>query len=109
MFIGGLDIGGTRPGCLHAGAGERVRRTSKSLENDVLRVDGRIDFSKCKDMEPLYAKYNVGHFERSFTLSGAIDKEKIEDGVLTLTRSRPNQLDRFRRRPDIRQRPATAV
>lgn len=48
-----------------------------ALENDVLRVDGRMDFSKYKDMEPVYAEYNIGHFERSFTLSGAIDKEKI--------------------------------
>ena len=60
-----------------------------ALENDILRVDGRIDFSKYKDMEPVYAEYNVGHFERSFTLSGAIDQGKIganlEDGVLTLT------------------------
>jgi hypothetical protein len=28
-------------------------------------------------MEPVYAEYNFGHFERSFTLSGAIDREKI--------------------------------
>ena len=64
-------------------------------EDDVLRVDGGIDFSKSKDMEPLYAEYNVGHFERSFTLSGAIDKEKIganlEDGVLTLTLPKARQ------------------
>ena len=59
-----------------------------SLENDVLRVDGQIDFSKYKDMEPLYAEYNVGHYARSFTLSNKVDQEKIsanlEDGVLTL-------------------------
>ena len=59
------------------------------VENDVLRVDGRIDFSKYKDMEPVYAEYNVGHYARSFTLGSAIDREKIsanlEDGVLTLT------------------------
>ncbi len=59
------------------------------LENNVLRVDGRIDFAKYKEMEPVYAEYNIGHFERSFTLSGAIDQERIaanlEDGVLTLT------------------------
>jgi HSP20 family protein len=59
------------------------------LENDVLRVDGRIDFSKYKDMDPVYAEYNVGHYARSFALGGAVDQEKIsaslEDGVLTLT------------------------
>src|SRR5277367_500582 len=60
-----------------------------ALENDVLRVDGRIDFSKYTDMEPVYAEYNVGHYTRSFTLSNKIDQETIsahiEDGVLTLT------------------------
>jgi HSP20 family protein len=52
-------------------------------------VDGRIDFSKYKDMEPVYAEYNVGHYGRSFVLCGTVDQEKIganlEDGVLTLT------------------------
>ena len=60
-----------------------------SLENDVLRVDGRIDFSKYQEMEPVYAEYNVGHYARSFSLSDRIDREGIsanlEDGVLTLT------------------------
>ncbi len=60
-----------------------------NVEKDVLQVDGRIDFAKYKDMEPVYAEYNVGHYARSFTLGSAVDREKIsaslEDGVLTLT------------------------
>ena len=60
-----------------------------SLENNVLRVDGRIELSKYDGMEPLYTEYNVGHFSRSFTLSNKIDQQQIAaelaDGVLTLT------------------------
>ena len=60
-----------------------------ALETDVLKVDGRIDYSKYKDMEPLYTEYNVGHYARSFALSNHFDRDKIsanlEDGVLTLT------------------------
>ena len=60
-----------------------------ALENDVLRVEGQIDFTKYKDLEPVYTEYNVGHYARSFTLSNKVDQEKIsanlEDGVLTLT------------------------
>ena len=60
-----------------------------ALENDVLRVEGRIDFSKYDGMEPVYTEYNVGHYSRSFTLSNKIDRDgisaQLEDGVLTLT------------------------
>jgi len=60
-----------------------------TLENDVLRVDGRIDFSKYEGMEPLYTEYNVGHYTRSFSLSNKIDQDGINaqltGGVLTLT------------------------
>ena len=60
-----------------------------NIENDVLRVDGRIDFSKYEGLEPLYTEYNVGHFARSFALSNKIDQQQIgaqlDDGVLRLT------------------------
>jgi len=60
-----------------------------NLENDVVRVEGRINPSKYDGFEPLYTEYNVGHFARSFTLSSKIDQQRIgaqlDDGVLTLT------------------------
>jgi HSP20 family molecular chaperone IbpA len=59
------------------------------LEDDVLRVEARIDTAKYEGMEPLYTEYNVGHFARAFTLSHRIDQQQIgaalSDGVLTLT------------------------
>ena len=60
-----------------------------TTENDVLKIEAKIDPAKYEGMEPLYTEYNVGHFARSFTLSNKIDQQQIsatlEDGVLTLT------------------------
>ena len=62
---------------------------SVALEDDALRVEGRIDFGKYEGMEPVYTEFNVGHYTRSFALSGKIDREgigaQLEDGVLVLT------------------------
>jgi HSP20 family molecular chaperone IbpA len=59
------------------------------IEDDVLRVEAQIDFKKYSGLDPLYTEYNVGHFQRSFTLGSKIDRDKIsaqlDDGVLTLT------------------------
>jgi len=65
------------------------------LENDVLQVEGRIDFAKYDGFEPVYSEYNVGHFTRAFTLSNKIDQDGInadlQDGILTVTLRKAKQ------------------
>jgi HSP20 family protein len=60
-----------------------------SVENGVLKVEGRLDFSKYQGLQPLYTEYKVGHYSRTFRLSSKIDHNRIgaelRDGVLILT------------------------
>jgi HSP20 family protein len=60
-----------------------------NVENDVLSIEGRIDFSKYEGLQPVYTEYNIGHYARSFRIAGTIGQGKISaeinDGVMTLT------------------------
>ena len=56
------------------------------LEDDVLTVTGKINFSNYDDLKPIYTEYNIGNYTRKFTLSNSIDHQgitaKMNDGVL---------------------------
>ena len=58
------------------------------VENDVLTIEGWIDFSRYEGLQPVYTEYNIGSYARSFQLSSKIDQDQISaelrDGVMTL-------------------------
>ena len=59
-----------------------------TLEQRVLRIYGRADMSLPENVGPVYVEYQPGDYERSFTLSEAVDGNGIEarvrNGVLQL-------------------------
>jgi HSP20 family protein len=66
-----------------------------NVENDVVTIEGRIDFTKYEGMQPVYTEYNVGHFARSFEISNKVDQSKIsalmKDGVVTIVLPKAEQ------------------
>ncbi|QIG48390.1 Hsp20/alpha crystallin family protein [Nordella sp. HKS 07] len=58
------------------------------VENDVLTIEGRIDFSKYQELQPVYTEYNIGNYARSFEISSKIKQDgisaELKDGVMTL-------------------------
>ena len=59
-----------------------------NVEDGVLTVEGRIEFSKYERLQPVYSEYNVGPYRRSFQISNQIDHSKIaaqmRDGIMIL-------------------------
>ncbi len=59
-----------------------------SVEKNVLSIEGQVALQEYADPAPVYTEYNVGNYQRRFTLSNAIDADKIHahltNGVLEL-------------------------
>jgi HSP20 family protein len=58
------------------------------VEKGVLTVKGTIDPARYESVQPLYTEYNVGNYQRRFSISSNVDAERIEaritNGVLEL-------------------------
>jgi len=58
------------------------------LEKNILTITGRVQADETKDKSIVYSEYEIGDYERTFTLSDEIDREKIyatvKNGVLRL-------------------------
>lgn len=58
------------------------------LEKNILTIAGRVDIGEMKDRTMVYSEYEIGDYERTFTLSDEIDHDKIcatvKNGVLRL-------------------------
>jgi HSP20 family protein len=58
------------------------------VENEILTIQGRLDFAHYDGLQPVYTEYNIGNYARSFEVSSKIDSDRItadlKDGVMTL-------------------------
>lgn len=58
------------------------------LEKNILTISGRVENGRVQDYSLVFSEYEVGDYERSFTLSDEIDRDKIKatvrQGVLRL-------------------------
>lgn len=58
------------------------------LEKNILTITGRVENGQAKDTTMLYSEYEIGDYERVFTLSDEIDRDRIvatvKNGVLRL-------------------------
>lgn len=59
-----------------------------TLEKNILTIRGEVDPDPMEGCVLAYAEYGIGDYERAFTLSDEVDREKIsasvKDGVLTI-------------------------
>jgi HSP20 family molecular chaperone IbpA len=63
---------------------------SVELNDDVLSLEGHVDLSAYEGLTPVYTEYNVGHFQRRFTIPAGerYDRDRVNarltNGVLEI-------------------------
>jgi HSP20 family molecular chaperone IbpA len=66
------------------------------LDKNVLTISGRAEPLSFKDYSIAYSEYDVGDYQRAFTISDEVDREKIEatvkNSVLRLTLHKAEQV-----------------
>ncbi len=69
--------------------GVSAERLNITLENNVLSIHGSVEPEQYEGLNLAYSEYAVGDYDRSFTISDAVDRDGIsatvKDGVLRLT------------------------
>jgi HSP20 family protein len=59
-----------------------------TLENNVLSIYGKVDWDVPEKLKLIHGEYGIGDYQRVFTLSGDVNREKIEatvnNGVLKI-------------------------
>jgi len=90
MFLPRVDIYETETGLVVAAdlPGVKPDGLEVTLEKRVLSIYGRVDEETPEGYSLVYREYEVGDFERQFTLSGDFDingiEANLEDGMLHL-------------------------
>jgi HSP20 family protein len=69
--------------------------TDITLEKNVLTINANVEWNMPEDYGLNYGEYGIGDYQRSFTLSDEIDREKIEatisNGILRLSLPKAGQ------------------
>lgn len=68
------------------------------LEDNVLSITGRVGAPEADSVSPVYSEYQVGDYERRFSISSEVDAEKIQGrmalGVLEIELPKRSQSSR---------------
>ncbi|MBP8984240.1 MAG: Hsp20/alpha crystallin family protein [Syntrophobacterales bacterium] len=83
VFVPRVDIFETKDGIVIAAdmPGVDDKSIDVTLEQNILTIKGRVEAKPVEGHSLAYAEYDEGDYERLFTLTDEVDREKIEAKV----------------------------